>query len=65
VSYEEVRAKLALTYGWTFDSIDGMSFDQIASALRHGKRKKGVPVSSDDDVRALARQWRRFLPGLI
>jgi hypothetical protein len=39
-----------------------MTFDQIESALRKGKTRKGVPVQSDDDVRALQRQWRQFLP---
>lgn len=39
-----------------------MTFDQIASAASRGKRRKGIPVTSRDEVLQMARQWRRYVP---
>lgn len=61
MSYEEVRAELAERYGWTFDVIDGMSFEQLESAVLGGKRSKGIPVESNADAEQVARDWRKYV----
>ena len=61
MSYEELRADLCEAYpGWTFEAIDDMSFEQIESACRRGKKSKGIPVHSDEEVREIARNWRKY-----
>lgn len=60
MSYEEIRARLAEQYGWTFDAIDDMSFEQIGSACAGGKRQVAIPVGSPEEVREIARDWRRW-----
>jgi hypothetical protein len=64
LSYEEMRAQLCERYGWTFDQVDELDFDRLASAWRGGKRPKGVAVDSDDDVAPIGRHWRRYYHGL-
>jgi hypothetical protein len=61
MEYEELRAHLAERYGWSFDIIDGMTFDQIESAWTGGKRSKGIPVRSMDEAMAVNRNWKRYL----
>jgi hypothetical protein len=61
MTYEEVRAKLAEMYGWTFSTIDDMSFEQIESAWRGGKPDTGFPVRSLDDVQNIRRNWRKYV----
>ena len=38
-----------------------MSFEQIESACTGGKRPKGIPVKSGEDVMRVARNWRKHL----
>jgi hypothetical protein len=47
--------------GWTFDTIDDMSFEQIDSALRRGKPTKGIPIHSAEEARDIAVNWRKYL----
>ncbi len=61
MTYEEIRAQLAELYGWTFEVIDGMSFEQIGSALRGGRPPKGLAVHSAEQVMDIARNWRKHL----
>lgn len=61
MSYEELRAQLAEHYGWTFDAIDTMTFDQIESAWTGGKKSKGIPVRSKEEAMEINRNWRRHL----
>lgn len=58
--YEEIRAELAAIYHWPFAVIDGMSFEQIDSAMRGGKRPKGIPIESIEQAQDIARNWRRY-----
>lgn len=37
-----------------------MSFEQIDSAWRAGKPAKGIPITSDAQVREIARNWRQY-----
>lgn len=60
MSYEEIRANLAEAYHWTFAEIDDMSFEQISSACRKGKRPAGIPIHSVEDVQRIAKEWRRY-----
>ena len=60
MTYEEVRAELAEQFGWTFAAIDDMTFEQIDSARRMGKRSPGIPVGSDEDVKEINRNWRKY-----
>lgn len=64
MSYEELRARLAERYGWSFSTIDDMDFDQIASAWRSGQRLRGVTIRDEADVNAMRRDWRLFYFGL-
>ena len=52
---------MAEKYGWTFDEIDDMSFEQISSALDDGKRPKGIAVKSADDVKEINKYWRKMV----
>lgn len=38
-----------------------MTFDQIESAYCMGKRKKGIPVRSKEDVMNVSKNWRRHI----
>ena len=60
MTYEELRAKLAELYGWDFATIDEMSWDQINSACRGGKPRGGIPVHTVEEVREIARNWRKY-----
>jgi hypothetical protein len=60
VSYEEIRADLCEGYGWSFADVDGMSFEQIDSACRHGKKREGIPIATAEDVHRIARDWRKY-----
>lgn len=60
MSYEQVRADLCEMYpGWTFETIDGMSFEQIDSACRRGRKEKLV-VQSIEEAREINRNWREY-----
>jgi len=61
MEYEQLRAQLAEHYGWTFEAIDTMTFDQIESAWTGGKRRKGIPVRSNEEMQEISRNWRRYL----
>jgi hypothetical protein len=62
ITYEEVRAKLAEWYGWSFDTIDNMTMEQLDSAIRKGKPEaEGVPIEYADDFQ---KRWREYL-GII
>jgi hypothetical protein len=61
MTYEEVRARLAEDFGWTFDVIDDMSFEQIRSAITRGEPDRGIPVSSVEEAREVAANWRTYL----
>jgi hypothetical protein len=50
---------LAERYGWTFDAIDEMSFEQIESACRGGKPEKLTARSLDEAVE-IAKNWREY-----
>jgi len=63
MEYEQLRVHLAEHYGWTFDVIDNMTFDQIESASTGGKREKGIPVRSLEEALEITRNWRRYLDG--
>lgn len=63
MEYERLRAELAIHYGWTFSTIDDMTFDQIASAWQCGKQSKGIPVQTDEEAMSVSRNWRRHLGG--
>lgn len=41
-----------------------MTFDQIASAAAHGKLRKGMSDPTREQVFAMARQWRMYLPSV-
>jgi hypothetical protein len=59
MSYEEMRCKLAEVYGWSFRDIDDMSFEQIDSAWRGGKKDNRMSIDSFDDVKWLAENSRK------
>jgi hypothetical protein len=62
ITYEEVRAKLAEWYGWSFQTIDDMTTEQLDSAIRKGKPESdGVPIEYADDFQ---KRWREYL-GII
>lgn len=61
MSYEKLRADLCRAYpGWTFDVVDGMSLEQIASACSSGERPRGIPVASAGDIARITRDWRKY-----
>ena len=61
MSYEELRADLCQAYpGWSFNTVDTMSFEQIISACRSGKKPDGIPISSPEDVYEIQRNWRQY-----
>jgi hypothetical protein len=71
--YEETRATLAKFYGWTFADIDGMSFEQIDSAIacmpveqadgtvRPSPRQVGISINSLEELREINANWREYL----
>jgi len=62
MTYEEIRAGLCEMYpGWTFDAIDDMSFEQIDSAIRKGKKPEGIPINSIDEAREINLNWRKYV----
>ena len=61
MSYPELQAHLAEKYGWSFETIDNMSFEQITSALTDGKKQEGIPVKSVEDVEKINRNWRKLV----
>ncbi len=61
MSYPELQAHLAEKYGWSFEQIDDMSFEQISSALDDGKKPKGIIVKSADDVKEINKHWRKMV----
>lgn len=61
MSYEEVRVGLCRLYpGWTFDTIDNMSFEQIESALNEGKKPKGLTIESHEQLADINKNWRLY-----
>jgi hypothetical protein len=60
VSYEEIRADLAERYHWTFDTIDNMSLEQIASAMSSGKKPKGIPIENAEEAKDMTKNWRIY-----
>lgn len=60
MTYEEIRAKLAEFYGWSFREIDEMSWDQINSACRAGKRNDGIEINSIEDAIEIQKNWRAY-----
>jgi hypothetical protein len=65
VSYPEQRASLAREFGWSYETIDSMTFDQIHDALCDGKveRKYKVGAGTHENVLRLNRRFRRHLLG--
>lgn len=73
MTYEEVRATLCKFYGWTFDDVDGMSFEQIDSAcacmpeeqadgtIRPSPRQSGISVNSIEEIREINANWRQYV----
>lgn len=61
MTYEEVRVRLAEDFGWTFDVIDDMSFEQINSAVTRGKPPTGIPVNSVEEAREITENWRKYV----
>lgn len=47
-------------YGWTFDTVDNMSFEQIWSAMSGGKKFEGIEVQTVAEV-----QWMADNPRLV
>jgi hypothetical protein len=61
MTYEEVRARLAEDFGWSFDTIDDMSFEQINSAITRGEKSQGIPIESISDMDDINRNWRTYV----
>ncbi len=61
MTYEEVRAELCERYGWGFDQVDNLTFDQIESAWVGGKRGPVLRTKSIKELRDMARDWRKHL----
>ncbi len=62
--YPQVRAMLCEAYpGWTYETIDRMSFEQIRVALARGKPYE-VTVGSEVDAERVAANWMRYYRGL-
>lgn len=62
VNWARIFAQLARDYGWTYPEIAAMSLDQIYLAMTGGKAPRGgIPVSSDEDVMQLRRNWRKYI----
>ncbi len=38
-----------------------MSWDQIVSARTGGKKQLGIPISKDEDVAEVAKNWRKYV----
>ncbi len=63
---------LAKFYGWTFETIDNMSFEQIESAIacmpvehedgsvRPERRQRGISVDSMEQVEEINAHWREY-----
>ena len=62
--YTEVRAKLCETYGWTFEYVDGLSFEQIRMAWSGGKGAQGLPVEDAAQAAHVYEHWRDYVHGL-
>lgn len=60
MSYEEARANLAELYGWSFDTIDNMSFEQIGSACTQGKKSKGIAIHDHKQLEEINKNWRAY-----
>lgn len=64
MTYEEARVYLAQTYGWTFEQIDNMTFEQISSAAREGKPNRGIKAGSLEEALKIQRDmranWRHY-----
>lgn len=43
--------------------VDNMPFSVLENLLREGK-KPGATIESDDQVRAMARDWKKYVHGL-
>ena len=62
MSYTEIRAELAEQYGWSFDVIDNMSFEQIVDARCGGKPESdGVPFESVEQFHEIQQNRRKYL----
>jgi hypothetical protein len=47
--------------GWTFETVDNMSFEQINSAIREGKKPAGIPIESHEEAHEINRNWRQYV----
>jgi len=61
-----IFAELALEYGWTFDQIANMTFDQLYLARTHGKAPKtGIRLGTGEqaliNTEQVRRNWRRYI----
>lgn len=63
LDYEEMRGVIAERYGWTFDAIDALDFDRIASAWRHLAGKSQAATTVPCDPRAAT--WGDYLKELV
>jgi hypothetical protein len=63
-SYAELRCKLCEKYpGWTFETVDNMTFEQIGQACNDGKRFE-VVVEEEADLAQSRARWREYYVGL-
>jgi hypothetical protein len=63
IEYEEMRSTLAERFGWTFDTIDAMPFDQINDAWRHlAGRKKPLKLDLGWEQQ---RSWADYLDEVL
>jgi hypothetical protein len=65
VPYSEIRAKLCEKYpGWTFETVDNMTFEAIESAWHDGKPTRGITIDDPSQATDMAKRWREFYVGL-
>lgn len=64
MSYVHLRAKLCEKYpGWTFDTTDDMTFEQIAQACNSGKPVE-ITFDEDSELQQAVARWREYYVGL-
>ncbi len=63
-SYAELRGKLCERYpGWTFDTVDNLTFEQIGHACTGGKPVE-IVFSDEAEVPQTVTRWREYYVGL-
>lgn len=62
--YPVLRARLCEKHpGWTYDTVDDMTFEQIGMACNEGKPVE-VPMEDDEQLEAVTANWRDYYVGL-